>query len=377
LDIDFQSPIPLYRQVGEHLKSEIISGKLRVGDQIGSQQELAEKYRVSLITVKRAVAELTNEGFLYSRVGKGTYVLDSQPRKEGAKSKTIGLVLRDLKSPFFSMIVHGAEEFASQKGFSILVSNSSSRMDKEEQQIANFMEYGVAGMIIASMTHEYTANNALRKLHNTGFPYVVVSYVKDPDIFFVGTDHEQGGYLAAQHLIRIGHKKIGYVNGEEGNLVGELRMQGFLRALREHGLDFSNDRMYRLRNRGEWHDFNSGYEIGEKLASLADCPKAMFVYNDLAALGFSQALLDKGRSIPDDVAIIGFDGIERGRYATVPLTTIQQPVGEIGAKAVENLMRRIDHTATPLRTILPPSLIVRESCGAKLKTRTEIKTIDV
>ena len=362
--IDPTSPEPLYRQVARSLRSDILSGRLRVGDRVESHHELSVRFDVSLITVKRALTELIGEGLLYGRAGKGTYVRASTLRKEQPRHETIGLVLRDLKSPFFSLIVQGAESFASRRGYSILISQSSSRVEKEEEQIRHFQEFGVSGMIIASMTHQYTANRHLRDLHESGFPYIVVSYIVDPDIYFVGTDHEEGGYLAGTHLLGRGYRKIGYINGEEGNAVGELRKQGLLRAMREAGVRFDDGWMFHLRLRGEWHDYASGYEIGTTFAALSDRPDAVFAYNDLSALGFQQALLDRGLDVPADVAIIGFDGIERGEYAPVPLTTIRQPADAIGAKAMEHLLARIEGRSIPARTILHPQLIVRDSCGS-------------
>lgn len=367
MSIDHKKSAPLYRQIADSIRSEIVSGKLKVGDQLGSHHNLVRRYGVSLITVKRALHELRNEEVLYSRAGKGTYVSQRPKKKAATSSKTIGLVLTDLKSPFFSMIVHGIEEHASTKGYSLIISNSSQQRSKEENLLRHLYAIGVDGLLVVSMTHEYTASDFLRKIHSEQYPYVMVSYVKDPDIYYVGTNHEQGGFLATKHLIDCGYRKIGFINGETGNLVGELRHTGFVRALKESRLQPLEQYMYRLRLKGEWHDYDSGYEVGIAFAGLADRPEAMFIYNDLSALGFQQAVLDKGLRLPEDVAIVGFDGIDRGQYAPVPLTTIQQPFDQIGAAAVENLTRRIEGHSATIKTILEPTLVVRESCGASTK----------
>jgi LacI family transcriptional regulator len=372
MGVDLSKPEALYKQLADGIRADIAAGKIKAGERIGSHHELAREYNVSLITVKRALSELIRDGVLFSRIGKGTYVNKPRTNSTLAQLKTIGLVLRDLKSPFFSMIVHSVEEQASKHGYNILVANSSEQLEKEESQIRHFCNVGVNGLIIASMTHKYTASRVLREIHAEGYPYIVVSYVKDPDIYFVGTDHEAGGYLAARHLIENGYRSIGYINGEAGNDVGELRKQGFLRALHENGLVLSDRFHFRLRKRGEWHDYNSGYEIGKEVAAMVDGPRAVFAYNDLAALGFQQALIDRGIDVPGRVAIIGFDGIERGEYAPVPLTTVQQLSGDIGLLAVANLLKRIDGQQVEPRMILSPRLVVRESCGAKPKIRSPL-----
>jgi LacI family transcriptional regulator len=365
MKVDLSKPEALYKQLADGIRADIAAGKIKVGERIGSHHELAREYKVSLITVKRALSELIRDGVLFSRVGKGTYASKTQTHTDLAKLKTIGLVLRDLKSPFFSMIVHSVEEQASKHGYNILVANSSEQLEKEESQIRHFRNVGVSGLIIASMTHKYTASRALREIHDEGYPYIVVSYVTDPDIFFVGTDHEAGGYLAARHLLHNGYKSVGYINGEAGNEVGELRKRGFLRALREKELDLPDRFHFRLRKRGEWHDYNSGYDIGKEVAAMVDRPRAVFAYNDLAALGFEQALIDRGIDVPGKIAIVGFDGIERGEYAPVPLTTVQQMSADIGLLAVANLLKRINEDPVETRMILTPRLVVRESCGAK------------
>jgi DNA-binding LacI/PurR family transcriptional regulator len=364
MKIDFKNPMPLYRQVADNIKARIASGKLEVGAPIGSHQELACKYGVSLITVKKALAGLISEGVLFSRVGKGTYVARKNTAVNFVQQKTIGLVLSDLKSPFFSLIVHGVEQKASELGYLLVLSNSSQRMEKEESQIKHFRHIGVSGVIIASMTHVYRATPTIRKLHKEKFPYVMVSYTADEDIYFAGTDHEKGAFMATEHLIELGKKKIGYINGEAGNLLGELRKKGYRRALKQYEIPFNEKFVFRLTHKGEWNDFQSGYEIGKRFAKLAKKPEAVFAYNDLAALGFQQAVLEAGLQVPEEIAVVGFDDIDRASYAPVPLTTVHQPTAEIGAAAVTTLIKQMAGEPVPVRKILPPKLVIRESCGA-------------
>jgi DNA-binding LacI/PurR family transcriptional regulator len=364
MKIDFKNPMPLYRQVADNIKEKIGSGKLEVGAQIGSHQELARRYGVSLITVKKALADLISEGILFSRVGKGTYVAQKKAAVNFAQQKSIGLVLSDLKSPFFSLIVHGVEQKASEMGCLLVLSNSSQRMEKEESQIEHFRHIGVSGLIIASMTHVYRATPTIRKLHKEKFPYVMVSYIADEDIYFVGADHEKGAFMATAHLIKLGTRKIGYINGETGNLLGELRKKGYQRALKQYEIPFNEKFVFRLPHKGEWNDFQSGYEIGKRFAKLARRPEAVFAYNDLSALGFQQAVLEAGLQVPEEIAIVGFDDIERAAYAPVPLTTVHQPTALIGAETVMTLIKQMAGEPAPVRKILQPKLVIRESCGA-------------
>jgi DNA-binding LacI/PurR family transcriptional regulator len=115
---------------------------------------------------------------------------------------------------------------------------------------------------------------------------------------------------------------------------------------------------------GEWNDYRSGYSVAERISNLDEKPDAMFVFNDLGALGFLDGLLDRGISVPDDIAVVGLDDIELARRARIPLTTVRQPVDRIGAMAVDTILARLRGERTPVRQLLPPELIVRKSSGA-------------
>jgi LacI family transcriptional regulator len=365
MPIDIRNATPLYLQIIDEIKSKIARKELKSGDQLGSHAELATAYKVSLITVKKALATMIQEGVLYSRVGKGTYVAQPSVDAPRLEQKTIGLVLQDFSSPFFSRMMHSVENAAYELGYHVLISNSSGRAEKEDAQITRFKKFGVSGLIIASMSHRYHATPTIRTLLREGFPFVMVSYIADEDVPFVGSDHKLGGYMATEHLIKLGYERIGFVDGEKGNLVGGLRKQGYEEALRANGRRPDKRLLFRLRMKGERHDYQSGFEIGKKIPKLDVKPDAIFVYNDLAALGFEDAVLGQGMRIPEDIAVVGFDDIERGEYAVVPLTTIRQPTDAIGKQAMELLLRFMTGKRNSIRRVVKPELVVRESCCAR------------
>lgn len=370
-EIDFGDRTPLYEQIVKDIKAKVERGELKPGEQIWTQQELAKKYGVSLITVKNALAYLVNEGILFTRVGRGTYVAEKPARRVDLSTrKTLGLVLRDLKHPYFSMIVHSVEERAYELGFNVLLSGSSGDIEKEENQINHFRAMGVDGLIIASLSLEYRATDYIQQLHRENFPYIMVSYIHDPEYWYVGSDHEHGGYLATEHLIKVGYKSIGYVHVGKGNLLSEVRKNGYYRALMEHGLPFHSDNIFFLGSTefdSGTDRFQLGYQFGKEFDHLGNRPEALFFYNDIVALGFLQGASEQQVKVPDDVGIVGFDDSVVARYAAVPLTTIHQQVDKIGRLAVEILQKRIGKGDVGNRTILKPTLIIRDSCGAKKK----------
>ena len=361
MGIDHKNAQPLYLQIVDDISRQIALGRIRPGEKIRSQSQLAREYGVSLITVKKALYELVREGLLYSRVGMGTYVSETSPLTERREFKSVGFVLTDIRSPFFSRILNSVERALSGYGYSLMLSSSDNRQEKEEYLIQDYRDLGVRGLIIASMSHIHQATPAIRHLNREGFPYVVVSYITDEDIFFVGTDHELGGYLACKHLLQKGYRRIGYINGEVGNRCGEARFCGYRRALEEHTLPVQQEFLYNLPRGGEWHDFQSGYDIGCYFSESAERPEAVFAYNDLTALGFQKAVMEKGLRVPDDVAIVGFDNIDAANTAPVPLTTVHQPTEQIGELAVKLLAEQQEGVVKQRRHILEPRLIVRES----------------
>ena len=370
--INLKDPAPLYEQIERDIKKKIKEGVLLRGRLIGSQNELSIQYAVSAITVKKALSNLVNEGILYTRVGKGTYVSEKQEKKlDLSKHKAIGLVLQDINHPFFSMIVNSVEERAYELGYNLLLSSSANKIEKEESQILHFRELGVDGLIIASLSLQYKATDYIQKIHDENFPYIMVSYLHDPDYWYIGTDQEAGGYMATEHLIKLGYKSIGYLHVEKENLLSEVRKNGYYRALIEYNIPYDSKLIYYLTK--DKYDIISdryqlGYQFGKEFKSLNKKPDALFVYSDLVALGFEQAVSEEGILIPDDVAIVGFDDIQIARYSSIPLTTIHQPADKIGRAAVDVIQKRIDGSDIGNRTILKPTLIVRDSCGAKRRT---------
>lgn len=371
--LDFNDPKPLYEQIVDDIKRKIECGEYKPGDQIGTQRELAHAYNVSLITVKSALSYLVSGGILFARAGRGTFVSERPIRRiDLSKQKAIGLVLRDLKHPYFSMIVHSIEERAYELGFNVLLSSSSGSFEKEEAQIDRFKAMGAEGLIIASLSLEFRATDYIQRLHQENFPYIMVSYIHDPDYWYVGSDHEQGGFMATEHLIALGYKAIGYVHVSQGHLLSEVRKNGYYRAIMEYGVPYSSDLIYDIGSTepGSSLDrYQLGYQFGKKFRYLSKVPEALFCYNDIVALGFIQAAAEEGIKIPDDVAVVGFDDTTVSRFASIPLTTIHQPVDHIGRLAVEIIQKRIDKSDIGNRTILKPSLIVRDSCGARRRAK--------
>lgn len=379
--INNNSSKPLYEQIEDDIKNRILSGDLKKGDRVGSHNELSAQYNVSIITVKKALNNLINKGYLYTVVGKGTYV--SEPKEENHRKfgehKTIGLVLKNVNHPFFSMIVHSIEERAYELNYTLLLSSSSNKIEKEENQINHFREIGVDGLIIASLSLQYRATPYIQKLHDENFPYIMISYMHDPQYWFIGSDNEKGAYMATEHFIKLGYKKIGYVYLGKENLLTEVRRNGYARALMNYDRPYDSKLVFSYAD--EKYDMGEnriqlGYQFGKEFVNMENRPDALLFYGDTTALGFIKHMVEAGIKIPDDVAVIGYDDIALASLSAVPLTTVRQPVKKIGRQAVDVIHKRITHQEIMNRIIYDPELVIRDSCGGKKFGNKEVNLED-
>ena len=380
--INNNSSKPLYEQIEEEIKNKILSGELKKGDRVGSHNELSSQYEVSVITVKKALNNLINNGYLYTRVGKGTYV--AEPREESGRKfgehKTIGLVLNNVNHPYFSMIMQSIEERAYELNYTLLLSNSSNKIEKEESQINHFREIGVDGMIIASLSLQYRATPYIQKLHDDNFPYIMISYMHDPQYWFIGTDNEKGAYIATEHFIKLGYRKIGYVYLGKNNLLTEVRKNGYARALMDYDYPYNSKRVFSYADEkfdtGQ-NRIKLGYQFGREFAHMDDRPDALLFYGDTTALGFIKYTVEAGIKVPDDVAVIGYDDIALAGFSPIPLSTVRQPVKKIGRQAVNVIHKRLNNEEVMNRVIYDPELVIRETCGGLRITNKAANLSDI
>jgi DNA-binding LacI/PurR family transcriptional regulator len=383
--IDHGTATPLYQQIAAEIRRQIVEGKLAVGERLPPHRELAKRLGVSLITINKALSGLVSEGVLNSRVGFGTTVAVRPAALAvptlGATStpggRTLGFVLRDLNSPYFSALANECERHAHAHGYDLLMLSSGNVAEREDGQLRRLLAAGVEGLLVVSMSRTtYTLSESLLELQAQRFPFAMVSYTVGDRVPYVGMDAEAAGALAAQHLVTLGRRRLGFVTDRFGSLSGEARSAGYRRVVRDHGLVLSDGLVFEYPYEGEWNDYRSGRELGVHIAGRTERPDALFVFNDLGALGIIDGLTAAGVRVPDDVAVIGIDGIAMGAHAPVPLTTIRSPVDQIGAHAVQAVLAQIQGAPWSFPDLLTPTLIVRESCGAPPRLRTREVTPD-
>jgi LacI family transcriptional regulator len=282
------------------------------------------------------------------------------------RSRTLGLVITTIANPFYTELAQGIEATSRKLGYNIILCSTQSDLETEKLYIDMLRSKGVDGIIFTS-AHMDDPN--IVELAEEGFPIMLVNrktyhpIVKEK-VDYVGIDNIQGGFLAVEHLIRLGHQRIGIIGGSSESSVGFERLEGGKKALEGYGLKQIDD--YFLEG-----DFlkESGYRGGMKFIKMADPPTAIFAANDYMALGAYQAVVEEGLKVPEEMAIVGFNDIEFTAMKGVELTTIGQKKYEMGALSVETLVEKIEgREPGPSREIiLKPELIIRKSCGFYLK----------
>jgi LacI family transcriptional regulator len=283
------------------------------------------------------------------------------------RTKTLGLVITNIANPFYTELAQGIEKTATKLGYSIILCSTQSDISIEKQYIEMLRSKGVDGIVFSS-AHMEDPNIVV--LAEEEFPIILVNrrtyhpIVKEK-VDYVGVDNILGGFLAVEHLIRLGHKRIGVIGGSAESSVGLERLEGGKKALKTYGLEQRGDFFLE----GNFLK-KSGYQRAKQFLKMAEMPTTIFATNDYMAMGVYQAILEEGFRIPEDVALIGFNDIEFSSMQGIELTTIGQKKFEMGAIAVEMLVEKIekgDDRHSGKEIFLTPELIIRKTCGFQLK----------
>ena len=275
-------------------------------------------------------------------------------------TKIITFVLPALDNPYYSDVVSAAQVAAQQHGYAVSV--LPTRVKPGGFHALSLLQ-GAAfdGIIVAG--HENCAAAEIQQLAARGIAVVALQkHGLNPAIHGVSVDLETGGYLATRHLIGLGHRRIAHVMEElPPSETRRDRVDGYRRALAEAGLPFDPSLVVITEN-----SMDGGCKAIEQLLFGDRLPTAAFMYNDQMAIGALHALRTHALTVPDDFAVVGFDGLAVGQFTAPPLTTIDHPREDLGRLAVETLIDAIEKRPLGARErMLPVKLLIRESCGGK------------
>ncbi len=334
-------------------------------------KEIARRTGKSITTVSRALADYDDVSAetkaLVRRVAEElgyTPNLLAQ-RLQKRRSETIGLIIPTFgprfSDPFFSEFLAGVGNMAAEHGYDLLVSTQPPGERELQAYRQKVQSRQVDGFVIVRTRRQ---DARIRYLREIGFPFVAFGRTEgELDFPFVDVDGIQGMRLIGEHLIRLGHRRIACLAPPADLLFAEHRLIGLRQALAEHGLELPDSAIVL----GDLTQ-KSGYQAAMRLLDSPQPPTAIVAFNDLMALGAMAALQERGLVVGRDVAVTGFDDIPMAEHSHPPLTTVHQPIYQIGKTVCEMLVRLLrDQELAPRQVILAPKLMVRQSCGASAR----------
>jgi LacI family transcriptional regulator len=295
------------------------------------------------------------------RVQKVIDELDYRPDEtarslRNKRTCTIGLIIPDNANPFFAEIAKGVEDAGYKSGYSVLLCNSNSMIEREIEYLKLLLAKRVDGIVLASTSHNCEHINKMKGLDVPVQLFYRNWKLKNSDIYEI--DNEFVGYKATQYLLDLGHRKIAHIKAKSYQSASGKREVGYIKALQEFGINPNQ----KLMPRGD-NLISGGERCGYELISRNEDFTAVFAANDAMAIGVMRAFRDSGISVPDDVSIIGVDDIILASYSEPPLTTISQPKYEAGIMAAENLIDRMEgkYNGSTRHINLKTQLVVRNS----------------
>ncbi len=362
MKIDPQSPLPKYHQLKEIIKDSIKKSIVKPNERIRSENELVKIYKISRHTVRQAIGDLVNEGWLYREPGIGTFCADRLSRTSG-KTFIIGVISVVVSSYIFPRIIHGIDNVVHPKGYSIVVGNANHNPEKEAAHLQDMINRNVDGLIIEPTKSALPSPNIkyFQKLKEKGIPFVMIdSYLDELNSSYVCVDDVLGGYLATEYLLELGHRRIGVIYKSD-HLPSTKRFQGYKKALKKYKVDYSEElvKSFTLPE-----DKNPTSSLIKELFKIKKPPTAIFCYNDQIALQAYKTITKLGLKIPHDVSLVGFDDSDLAILSEIPLTTVAHPKGRMGKKAGKMLLQLIEsgNTSRPQQFVYKPRLTIRDSC---------------
>lgn len=272
------------------------------------------------------------------------------------KTNTFGIMIPDISRADYTQVVRGVEDICNIYDYNIILCNTDSDEKKEETYFNVFYEKQCDGILFVGKSLN---ENLYNTMVNSRIP-VVLGAISDPQERFVSItmNNIQASYDITQYLITNGHYKIGFITDEDStSFVAQERRKGYLRALKENGINFNPE--YEFKGR---YTIKGGYDLTNKMLSLNDKPTALVTLNDEMALGAIRSIEDFGLRVPEDISVVGFNNFEISEWFRPGITTISYPMYDIGAICARMLIKIINNYQTEKKNIfVPHEIIIRDS----------------
>lgn len=325
-----------------------------------TMKDIAKATGFSLSTVSRALSDKPDVApQTHERIRDAARQMGYRPNKLArslrlSTTKTIGVIISDISNPYFGALVKGIEREARRAGHSVILFDTNEDYSREEEAVAVMLEEQVAGVIL---TPTQRKPGTVERLLEARVPLVLASRrFSGIKTNYVVTDDVHGGLLATEHLIALGHKRIGMINGPMHISSAAERFEGYRQTLESHGLSVEDSYV----TTGSV-SIDDGFAAARILLDRKPFPTAIFAFSDFVAFGVMKAIRERGLRVPEDISVVGYDDNQFASCLETPLTTVRVPKEQLGMEAAQVLQRQIEGSQ-PLRQVeLLVDLVKRES----------------
>ncbi|QGH36572.1 GntR family transcriptional regulator [Gracilibacillus salitolerans] len=359
-----------YKKIKQSIKSKILEGLIQKHEKISSESELMRQFDVSRHTVRLALGELVNEGWLYREQGAGTFCADRSAQEKDRsfvqQNKNIAIVTTYISEYIFPSIIRGAEGYLSEQGYHVSIFNTNNRYEQEKKILSQLLSGNYDGIIIEP-THSASANPNLKyylNLERARIPYVMINalYEELEPVYFM-VDDEKGGYIQTKHLLELGHKEVACMYKTDDSQ-GQKRLKGYIKAHRDLNVSLNPKNIVTYSTENQHTEPLA--ELKKLLAMKENKPTAIVCYNDQLVLYLMDEVRKLGIRIPEQLSLIGFDDSMLAEISEVKLTSVKHPKSQLGldaAKAIIQMIKKNEaiHTYDQLAQLYEPDLIVRQS----------------
>ena len=361
--LDVLNPEPLYIQLKKDLQREILQRKLSPGDKLWSEKELEERCGVSRITVRKALAELCKEGWIYKRGGMGSYVAERKQDKafvdQGVKNIAFIICNQASIDAFCSRVLHGAERAAYKNGFhliyhSIVTGERTGDLQSKIDILAK--ENNAIGLMMTG----FMPANVVTAANRSPLPCVLVGDIAQKRITTrkintLAFDNRGSAFDGVNYLISLGHRSIVYLSGPLKYSWWIQKFDGYKDALKQAGISLDKSLFVQCGS----DTVEEGHRAINEMLSYKLVFTAIMATNDMLAVGAIKAVKERGLKVPGDISVVGIGDYDIGKHYEPALTTLGYEVERLGEKGVEVL---VQPGVMPRRTVLPHQLVVRKSC---------------
>jgi DNA-binding LacI/PurR family transcriptional regulator len=330
---------------------------------MASMNEVAQRAGVSIATVSRVLnnSSSVNESTRL-KILKAIKDLKYQPsrvakrlRSKSVSSNLLGVLIPDIQNPFYVDVLRGIEDIAYKNNYAIIMCNYGQDEKKEIMYLDILQSEAIDGLIAAPVSEN---DQRLKSIIKDGLPVVCVDRgLSEINVDIVCVNNEEGAFVAVNHLVKSGYKRIAYISGLSSIPSSRMREKGYRRALEDNHLFIPELIKY-----GD-SSYNCGVTLCAELLDMPNPPDALFTGNNLITLGALETIHKRKKQIPKEIAILGFDDMFWSSSLNPPLTAVRQPAYEIGKRAGELLIQRITDPQRPcIQMTLNAELMIRSSC---------------